>query len=134
MRTIIETIPHNEQRYDTCGDWLFNEKGDLHIKVSDMSSEDFNFFVGLHEMIEAYFCKVEGIKEEDVTAFDKHFEDMRVAFPDLVGEMEPGDHENAPYNKQHLIASRIERWVFDQRYGESSNQMWEEYTKAVNNL
>ena len=87
--------------------------------------------VGLHEMIEAYLCQKEGIKEEDVTNFDMRFEGMRESFPDLVGKMEPGNHDLAPYNKQHLIATRLEKWLCDQMLGEGG---WEKYDEVVNNL
>ena len=34
MKIVIETIPHAQQRYPTCGDWYTDDSG-LHIKVSE---------------------------------------------------------------------------------------------------
>lgn len=129
MNVHIETIPHKEQRYNTVGDWTFDKHGNFGINVSNTKNEDYNFLIAVHEFIESYLCKREGIKEEDVTKFDKHFEEMRTAFPDLVGDMEPGDHDNAPYQKQHKIASMMEKWLADNMHID-----WEAYNKKVNEL
>jgi len=75
MRIIIETIPHDQHRYTTCGDYWEYDDGTKHIVVSDMGDDDLAFLVGIHEMAEQYLCKKRGIKEEDVSAFDIAFEE-----------------------------------------------------------
>lgn len=132
MKVDITTISHKNHRYPTVGDWRWHAKGKdefLTIEVSDTGNEDYNFLLSVHELLEAYLCKRDGIKEEDVTNFDIHFEEMRTAFPDLVGDMEPGDHDNAPYQKQHKIASMMEKWLAD-----NMKIDWEAYNKTVNEL
>ena len=34
MNITIKTIAHDKQRYDTVGDWWFDDEGDLQIRVS----------------------------------------------------------------------------------------------------
>jgi hypothetical protein len=124
----IDIIPHADQRYDTVGDWLFKKLYSseyLTITVSDMNNSDYEFLVGIHELIEAYLCHKRGIKESDVTAFDIEFEKNRPA-----GDTsEPGNHPDAPYRAEHIFASRIERMVADE-----IGVDWELYDKTVNEL
>ena len=51
LKIIIETVDH--QRYLTAGDWQLKPDG-LHIFVSRMSDQRYEFLVGMHEAIEAY--------------------------------------------------------------------------------
>lgn len=137
MKIQIQTIPNNEQRYSTVGDYWIDEDGTRQIRVSDLENDDYNFLIAIHEAIEQHFCLKKGIKEEDITNFDKHFEDMRIAFPDLVGEMEAGDHDNAPYNREHKLASMFEKWVADNIANSmdiNPGVFWEEYNKKCNEL
>lgn len=106
MRILIESIPHDQQRYETPGDWQFAEDGTLLVRVSH-TTNDFDFLVGLHEAIEAWLCRKQGITDEDVTAFDVAYEAAR---PD--GNVaEPGFDRDCPYRRQHRFASAIERKV-----------------------
>lgn len=129
MRIVIETIPHSKQEYNTVGNWKFMKNGDLHVSVSFMDNEEYEALVGLHEVTEALLCRKRGIEEKDVTSFDETFEDARKEYPNLFGDTEPGNHPQAPYNKEHLFASRMEHSVA-MELGVS----WEEYNKTVNEL
>jgi hypothetical protein len=100
----IKTIPHEAQRYDTCGDWYFTEDGDLVIKISKLNDSYMEFLVGLHELIEAALCARAGITAAQVDAWDMEYEKNRKQGD----SSEPGDHANCPYRKQHQIASMIE--------------------------
>lgn len=125
VKIIIETIPHSAQRYDTCGDWLFDEEGNLTIKVSDLDDWRYEALVGLHEAIEALLCRDRQINEEDVTNFDLEFESRRQE-----GNIdEPGDDANAPYRKEHFFATSIERLL-----AAELNVDWPSYDAAVNSL
>lgn len=104
MKIVIETIPHNQHRYPTVGDW-YRTPSALYIKVSDMGNPHYEFLVALHELVEAWLCEVAGIPEEAVTAFDRGFEKAR---PE--GNLdEPGDDPAAPYHHEHCFATGIER-------------------------
>ena len=118
MEIYAKTIKHDQQRYDTCGDyWIF--PGLINIRVSDMGNEDYNFLVAVHEIIEAYLTNKRGIREEDITEFDKRFK----------GDGEPGDAENSPYRLEHQFADMIEKLIADE-----IGVNWNEYQTAMNVL
>jgi hypothetical protein len=111
LKIIIETIPHLEQRYNTCGDWQWENKNTLHIKVSTMEKGNFDqqaaeMIVGLHEAIEALICRTTGVTEEQVDEFDNN-KKLQKQCDEL--EIEPGDHPKAPYKTEHLLATGIEK-------------------------
>lgn len=103
MKITIETIPHNCQRYDTCGDWVFNSDGSLDINVSKMPDERSEIAVALHELVEAFLCKKAGITAEVVDQFDMNWKSSI-----LQKYAEPGDDPSAPYHRQHFQAEQIE--------------------------
>ena len=125
MKIIIETIKHENQEYETCGNWMFDKKGNLHIWVSDTKNNDYFFLIGIHEAIEAWLCRKRGIDERKITDFDITFEANRKDGDDS----EPGDNEKAPYKNEHLFATGIEKLVA------SALQIgWNEYEKTINKL
>lgn len=122
MKITIETIPHGEQRYPTIGDWLFDEAGDLQIRVSSMGNWKYEALVAHHELIEALLCKDRGITWEMVDAFDKEF-NRRRAFAE---GGEPGDAPDCPYRKEHFFATTAERTL-----AEAFDVDWFKYDAAV---
>jgi hypothetical protein len=107
LNITIKTILHKEQRYNTLGDWWFNEQGDLEIRVSNMNNWQWEFIIALHELCEVVLCKIRGISTKKVDDFDMEFERNRK--PD--NEDEPGDNPNAPYYKEHFFATNIEKMM-----------------------
>jgi hypothetical protein len=107
MNIHLRTIPHSEQRYETPGDWENLPNGLLRISVSDMGNEDYAFLVAIHEAVEVWLCNKRGITDEAVSAFDIEYEKNRPEGD----ESEPGDHPDAPYNKEHFFATNIERMI-----------------------
>jgi len=96
--TIIKTVPHKKQRYNTWGDYY--DKGNKKmILVSDFGNPDYEFLIALHEFIESYLTEKRGIKEEDITRFD-------VEHPELD---DPGLSRQAPYHREHMLAMKIEK-------------------------
>jgi hypothetical protein len=105
LRIVIETIDHSKQRYPTVGDWQIGKAGNLHITVSKMSDQRYEFLVAAHEMIEAYLAIHAGVSPKAVDRFDKAYEANRKPGDDS----EPGDDPRAPYHKQHVFAENVER-------------------------
>ncbi len=102
-------IPHNEQRYETAGDWQAQKDGSCHITVSRLPDPRYEILVAIHELIEATLCAQRGIKQSDVDTFDQLFEHERGNLGALHGpDDEPGDDPRAPYRRQHRIATAIE--------------------------
>ncbi len=107
MKSIdIQFIPHDEQRYNTVGDWwLSEEEGVLHIRVTAMPRVGSMVALAAHELVEWWLCRLAGIRQEDVDAFDIEWEKNNA----LDGE--PGDAPAAPYHTQHCFATAVERII-----------------------
>ncbi len=120
----IRVIPHKQHRYETVGDWQDTADG-LMVTVSAMSDWRYEVLVGIHETVEAMLCKQRGIKEEDVTAFDVAYEARRPKGD----ESEPGDDPAAPYHREHVFATKIEKM-----FAEELGVDWEKYNAEVEAL
>jgi ASC-1-like (ASCH) protein len=109
MMTIqVKTIPKDEMRYASVGDWWF-EKDTLEIRVVDLKNPSYEWFVAAHEITEALLCQKHGIAEKAVTNFDTAFEAIREANPRTIGDMEPGAMASAPYHTEHEAANAVEQ-------------------------
>ena len=118
--TLIRTVPIDEMRYKTAGDWLSDDPLLQTIVVVAMPDWRHSFLVALHELVEAALCNHRGIKEADVTAFDKCFAAT------ISEDAEPGDDPNAPYYAEHQFASHIETEMADML-----GVKWDEYEAAI---
>lgn len=112
MKILIETIPHDQQRYPTAGDWEFLQppfvkEGDvgISIKISELGDWRMEACVAIHEAIEVLMCKQNGVTQQAVDDFDMTYEKARKEGD----ESEPGDDAKAPYYKEHQIATGVER-------------------------
>lgn len=99
MNVTIRVIPHEDQRYKTCGDWFYGN-GDLVVCVSDTGDWRSNTLVAVHELVEALLCK-DVISQEAVDKFD-------MEHPELD---DPGDDPRAPYQFEHCFATSVERML-----------------------
>lgn len=80
MNIRIKTIPHNKQRYATCGDWYYEGEGadkSLEIRVSQLPDSRYEFLVALHELVEVKLCEWSGVSQQAVDAFDMEYEKNR---------------------------------------------------------
>ena len=91
-----------------------------------MKTSDIQFLKRIALDIENHLNSRDGIDLIDITKFDERFNEMKKAFPDLVGEMEAGDHENAPQNKNHKISAMMTKWRC-----ENMKLEYEDYVKAT---
>ena len=120
---MISQVPHRKQRYETVGDWIPGAPAE--IRVSKMKDQRYVFLVALHEMIEYELCKLHGITDREVVAFDVNFEaERRLNLHPL--DAEPGNHPKAPYRNEHEFATMIEM-MMAQKLGVS----WSDYEKTV---
>src|ERR1700729_1002662 len=74
---LIRGIPHVDQRYDTCGDWCYQEMTGgtaFCINLTPLPSRREMFLVAIHELIEAFLCECAGVTEKQVDDFDKTFD------------------------------------------------------------
>lgn len=123
MNIIVETVPHSSQRYSTCGDWQFTGPNDVLVSVSDMKNWKYELLVAFHEIIEVYLCRDRKISQKEVDEFDKDFEERRM------DDSEPGNSEYAPYHKEHVFATKLEKM-----FAKELKVDWKKYDKTVNEL
>jgi len=131
MRTksfTIQFIPHNDQRYETCGDWQYDVDGNHIIYVSSLPDQRMSWLIGFHELAEFMLCLDRGIKQEDVDAFDIQYEKEREEGLHEDWE-EPGYDPRAIYKKEHFFAESVERQL-SMQFGID----WSEYDKKVMSL
>jgi hypothetical protein len=122
----IFQVPHRKQRYETVGDWIPGRPAQ--IRVSKMKDQRYMFLVALHEMIEYELCKMHGITDREVVAFDVNFEaERRMNLHSI--DAEPGNHPKAPYRNEHEFATMIEM-MMAQKLGVS----WSDYEKTILSL
>lgn len=113
MRIIIDTEKSvNDIRYETAGDYFFDENGDLNIWITEQKNDEYSFLILIHEVIEEYLTRKNGISEEIILEWDLKFEEDRSK--GLHGENdEPGDHLDCPYFDAHRFATKIEQKIAD---------------------
>lgn len=106
----IRVIPHQDQRYNTVGDYQTDADGNIEVRISDLGDERKEIAIGVHEAFEAVLCRYAGITDKMIDDFDLAFDAARAP-----GDAsEPGDDPNAPYYHQHQLAMRIERMACEE--------------------
>jgi len=123
-RIFIQTIPHSRQRYNTVGDYQ-TAHGFILFSVSDLDNEKYEALVAVHELVEKILVDARGIPEAAIDQFDMAYETDR----DPGDEDEPGNSPMAPYHREHLFASKIERLLADELGID-----WDTYDHAVMGL
>lgn len=101
LKIEIKTIPHTQQRYDTIGDYIDNPDGSRQILISELGNPDYEFLVAIHELIEQHLCLKRFISESSISEFDRSYRGLH--------RDDPGQDTNAPYHKEHMFASGIEK-------------------------
>lgn len=125
---MIESIPHDQQRYETVGDWYYEQLADgpcLVIRVSEMQDPRHIILVAFHELWEATLCQHRGITQQMVDKFDNEFEARRQ--PGNIDE--PGDDPQAPYRREHCSATGVERLLASEL-----DVAWNPYANEVESL
>ena len=123
-RITIKVIPHNEQQYETCGNYRYDGDSWL-IEVSDMDNWKYEMLIALHEFVELLLVRDREIPLEIITDFDMKFEKKRKKG----NTDEPGDDKNSPYRKEHKFATKIEKMM-----AKELKVNWNKYDKKVMSL
>jgi len=124
------SITHKNQRYETCGDYLYENLpgyGKAQKFFISRTIRDYEFLIFIHELVEWYLTLKRGIKEKDITNFDLTFEKERIDGKWTYEE--PGNDKRAPYRKEHIFATKIEKIV-----ARELGVDWDEYDKTINEL
>lgn len=130
LHIYIDTIAHSEQRYETVGDYWRPAlpAGSIErteIRVSQMDNEKYELLVAIHEMIEEHLTRERGVTEAEITAYDVQYEASRTS----ESLEEPGDNPDAPYHKEHVLATEIERFI-----AAKLGVNWIDYERTIQNL
>ncbi len=128
LKINIKTIPSEKQRYPTVGDYWYDEDGVLQIRVTEMGNEFYEKMIVIHELIEEALTKKRGLSEPEILDFDIAFEKRR-SLGLVTEDAEPGFDNNAPYLKEHTLATSVEMQMCA-----LSGESWEDYSKEVNDL
>ena len=116
----IAIIPHVSQRYDTAGDYI-DFAGNWLVNISATADWRHSFLVMIHELVEMGLTKNDGVDWDEIDLFD--ISGLGKEYAD------PGDLESAPYHKQHVAATMIEREV-----AKLLNVNWDEYNEALDSM
>ena len=125
MKIVIESIPHDEMRYDTSGDYWLDAEGTLQVRVSRLSNPLHEQALAIHELWEALMAMARDIDFADIDSWDTHYEASRAPGDDS----EPGDHPDCPYHVAHRLASAIE-----EEFLRSVYSSWLLYEQALDAL
>jgi hypothetical protein len=135
LKIRIETIPHDRHRYPTVGDYWDDPDGTLQLRVTDLGDRRLELLIALHELIECELCRQRGIAEPDIMAFDVAFE-KEIEAGRRDDDEEPGDDPRAPYHREHVYATNIERMLAYEMgvhwddYGERLDELYAERDEA----
>ncbi len=110
------------------GDYWYDREGVLQVRVVDMQNEFYEKMVVIHELIEESLTKKRGLSEPDIQAFDEYYEQRR-AMGLVPEDSEPGFDENAPYVREHTLATSVEMQMCAM-----AGISWSEYDHYVMNL
>ena len=106
MKINIETVPHDQQRYPTVGDYWEDPDGMVQVRVSEMEDWRYVILVAVHELVEMMLTRHRSISEQVISEYDMRFEKAR-ELGEVTGE--PGDATDSPYRREHFFATNLER-------------------------
>jgi hypothetical protein len=98
----VTIVPHKAQIYDTAGNYGADSIG-WWFEISKMEDWRYEAMVMIHEMVERVLCEDRGIKLKDIDFFDIEGEGA--------GHPDPGTLKTAPYHKEHMIATKVEKML-----------------------
>lgn len=128
MEIHIKTIPIENMRYPTVGDYWYDTEGVLEVRIAEMGNELYHKLVMIHELVEEALTKHRGLSEPDIMAFDLYYEKRRDQ--GLVSEdSEPGFDLNAPYLREHTLATSVEMMMCA-----LAGESWSDYDRIVMSL
>lgn len=120
IKITLDTDSVEKHRYKSIDDWSDpikeGEKTHFRAVVGDMGNMDYDFLVLIHALVEQYLCFRHGIKDKEVSDFDKQH----------IEHENPGDLEDAPYHNEHSVATDVEALV-----SVALNVNWLEYEKTI---
>jgi hypothetical protein len=142
-RIVLESIPHEKQAYETCGDY-FESDDEIRIVVSDLGDPQLEQLIAVHELIEVLLMKAADLPLVASTEYDIQFEKARADGDHYhvkgeeaahffwfngrkyTSDAEPGDAPDCPYAPMHNFATSVERLLCA-----AFGRKWADYEDAV---
>jgi hypothetical protein len=121
---MVIPVRHDQQRYDTVGDYQTTDGG-VSVLISKTSDWRHFVLVAIHELVEWSLTVQRRIPEATIDAFDIAFETNRQPG----NEDEPGHDPRSPYRHEHRFAEVIERLLATELGVD-----WDEYDRAIMDL
>lgn len=123
MKCVINTIPAEQMRYPTVGDWFYTWEAEgtvahkiTNIKVARMADWRYEACVAVHELVEQLICEQNDVSDKDVDNYDKTHEESGDE-PDIPG---------SPYRKAHWTA-----YIIEMILSEALGLSWTKYSEAL---
>lgn len=100
----ITQIDDAEFRYDTLGDWEYDDGPDglvarISVPTFGRESNYAAWLIAVHELVELFLCTRQGVTQQAADEF-------HAAHPD---SDEYGDEADCPYYEQHQVADAVEK-------------------------
>lgn len=115
----IKTIPQNEQRYVTVGDYWQDGVKDV-FRITDCANRKYEWMLAIHELIEKALNESRAISNAAVDAYDLSQKSL---------DDEPGDEPDCPYRDTHCFATATERMLCA-----AMGLSWKEYDEFLAGL
>lgn len=103
---VIKTIPIEEQRYNTAGDY-WETDDQIHFRITKQENEMSEVAILLHEVTEFFLTRKRGLTEPEITEYDLLWENR---FNHGINKAdEPGMEGDCPYKDEHETSLMIEK-------------------------
>jgi len=122
----LKSVPKSLVRSDQAGDWSYGKGKLIATVVEDRYSPESELAVAIHELVECFLCRKNGISDSQVVKHDDMFND-ELAHGHHQEDCEPGDDPRAPYRLEHQAATHVERAVCL-----ALGITWEEHCEQIN--
>lgn len=121
----LKIIPQSEHREQySLGDYWWDDDGVLQVRASAMPDNRMSLLCLLHELVEVMLTEHNGIKEEDIQAWDIAYEKKNPG-----NTASAGDEEDCPCRDAHLVAEGFERIMAN-----LLGVQWKKYSEAAENI
>ena len=120
-----KVIPSTWFDYNSAGNYAVDLDGNIILFVAKMENELYEDLVKVHEIIEVILILKRGIKISDIDKFDM----VDVFELDQKNSDDPGVSKLAPYHKEHMFATKIEKLLCKELELD-----WETYDQSFDKL
>jgi hypothetical protein len=109
LNATLKSVPEKLVRSEQAGDWTYGPDGQMIATVvEDRFSPESELLVAIHELVECFLCRRNGVTDHEVVEFDNMWVD-ELKHGHHSNHDEPGDDPRSPYREEHQAATHVER-------------------------